>query len=170
MAKETIKNLTMNELMKQGKKLDVQEEAVIVINDTDYRIKFDTHFRKTKQHALLEDILELFNEGAKNPDILDFATPFTSLLILKHFTSVEVPDDFNDALVLLQVLIDLERLDVMINVLPEDEVLKIYELLEATVRNLDANLTEYEKEAEELAKKLENDEVRDFIGPKPEGE
>lgn len=170
MAKDTIKNLTVSELMKQGKKLEEQEVAVIVINNTDYKIKYDKHFRKTKQHALLEDILELFNEGAKNTEILDLATPFTSLLILKHFTNVDVPEDLNEALVLLRVLIDLERLDVMINALPEDEVLKIYQLLEATVRNLDANLDEYEKEAEELAKKLENDEVREFISQKPEGE
>lgn len=160
MANKDIKKLSPAELKKQVKKLDEVQEFLVVIGDTDYKVTHDVVFRKTKQHKVLDDMVKFFNEGGKNIELLDMATPYTALLIIKHFTSIEVSDDIDEALALLEVLIDLEALDKILNALPEEEVQKIYELLTMTVENFRASLEDAEKEAESFLEQIENEEVK----------
>ena len=166
MTKETkdlsknIKKLTPMDLKKEGKKLDAQEEFFITIGDTEYKLTHDVYFRKTKQRDLLEDMLEFFNSIEQaNVDVLEMATPYTALLIIKHFTSLEVPDDVEGALEYLSLLIDLDILGTIVNALPEGEVLKTYELLKQTVENVKDNFEEAELEATRLSDEVENKEI-----------
>lgn len=163
--KENIK-LTPALLKEQSAKLDAVQEFVVAIGGEDYILTHDVVFRKSKQHKVLDDMVEFFNEGGKqNIGMLDLATPYTALLIIKHFTSLEVSDNIEEALDLLTVLVDLEALDKIVNALPEDEVTKVYELLTMTIENFKNNLEEAEKEAEALA--LEN---ADVLGIESDGE
>lgn len=163
MAKDNIKKLTTAELVKQDKLLDKQEEFVVAINGVNYKLTHDVIFRKTKQHSLLDDLIAFFNAGSMRDELYELATPYTALLILKHFTSLEVSEDIDEALALLQVLIDLEALDKLLNNLPEEEVLKIYELIATTVNNLQSNIEESEKEAEMLSEQIQNKEVKEWV-------
>jgi hypothetical protein len=162
MAQKDVKKLSPAELKKQVKKLDAVQEFVVVVGDTDYKLTHDVVFRRTKQHKVLDDMVEFFNEGGKQIELLDMATPYTALLILKHFTSLEVPDGVDEALVLLETLIDLELLDKVLNALPEEEVKKVYELLTQTVENFRASLEASEEEAETFLEQVENEEVKDM--------
>src|SRR5690606_19448145 len=102
-----VKNLTLTELRKQDRALNSQTEHTIFIGDSEYKFKVDNFFRQTKQHRAMEDLIEFFNEGNKRVDLLDLATPYTSLLLIKYFTSIEVSDDIDEAVDLLSVLVDL---------------------------------------------------------------
>lgn len=158
-----MKNLTTAVLKKENKALDNTREFTVEVNGTEYKVTHDIKFRKTKQASLLDDIVSFFAEGVKNVKILELATPYTALLILKYFTSIDVPDNIDEALATLNVLVDLEIMDKIINELPEDEITDIYKLLDKTVKNMNETIEEAEKEAREIASQIENDEIKDMI-------
>lgn len=160
-----IKKLTPAELKKQNKKLDGQYEVNIVLDGDVYKINIDEHFRKTKIFKLMDDLVEFFNQANKVGDasMLELATPYSTLLIIKHFTDIEISDNIDEALTMLDVMIDLECLDKIVNAMPENEVEKVYEMLANMMRNMERNLEEAEKEAEKLKNQVENQEVKDMI-------
>ena len=139
MAKD-IKKLTGAELKKQAKVLDEQKEFTIEIGEQTYKLTHDVVFRKTKRIKLIEDLIEFFTKGAENPEILELTTPYTALLVIKHFTSLEVSDDITEALALLEVLIDLDALSEIINTLPEEKVVELFDILNETISNISKNM------------------------------
>lgn len=163
MANKEIKKLTPALLKEQVAKLDAVQEFAVKIGEEDYTLTHDVKFRRTKQHKVLDDMVTFFNEGGKKIELLDMATPYTALLVIKHFTSLEVPNDIDEALALLEVLIDLEALDKILNALPELEVQKVYELLTQTVENFRASLEADEEEAETFLEQIENEEVKEMV-------
>lgn len=158
-----VKSLNLTELNKQNKKLDGRTEHFIFANGDEYRVRIDIHFRKSKQYKLLDDIIDFFDKGNDNIDLLDLATPYTSLLIIKYFTDIYVPDDIERALEILDILVDLELIAEILNLMPEEEVAKIYELLSATVDRMRENIEEADEEAKLLADKVENPVLKEML-------
>ena len=152
MAKD-FKKLTGAELKKQAKTLDAQREFTVEIGGQKYLLSHDVTFRKTKQSKVLEDLMDFFMKGAENLDLLEMATPYTALLVLKHFTTLEVSDDLSEAFALLEVLIDLEVLDVILNELPEKEVTELFELISVTTNRMNENISKQEELAKEVLDK-----------------
>ena len=66
---------------------------------------------------------------------------------IKHFTDLDVPDEIEEAMALLTALIDLEVLGTIIGALPQDQVVKVFELLTKTIDNIKNNVEEAEAEA-----------------------
>lgn len=167
------KKLSIAELNKQNKKLDKVREFTVVVKDketkeeVEYDVTHDIIFRKTKQHLLLDNMVDFFNAGSERIELLNMATPYTALLILKHFTSLEVPDDIDEAVVLLKVLIDLDVLDAVLAELPEEETTKVFELLTQTVEGFKATLEGADKEAKEdaenLLEQIDNDVLKQMV-------
>src|SRR5690554_4431636 len=110
-----LKKLTLTEMRKQDKKLDGKTERTIELNGEEFVIKIDNHFRRTKQHKVLDDLIEFISASEEDPKLLGDITPYMSLLIIKHFTDINISDDINDAMEILYTLIDLEILDKIIN-------------------------------------------------------
>lgn len=146
-AKDNIKKLSTAELLKQNKALDEKRDFTIEIGETTYKLQHDVIFRKSKQNKLLDDVIKFFQAGAENTELLEMSTPYTALLVIKHFTTLEVSDDISEALSLLDVLVDLEILDKIVDELPEEETTKVFELLTKTVNNMTESLEEAEAEA-----------------------
>lgn len=157
------KNLTLTELRKQDKALNEQTEHTINVNGVDYKIKIDNVFRKTKQHKLLDDLIKFMDEGRNNEELLDFSSSYTTLLLIKHFTSLEIPDDIDNAIIAMNALIDLDIFDEIINLMPEKEVVKVYELLAMAVKRIDENIDEMIEEASKVTEKIENKEVKELL-------
>ncbi len=160
---QNIKNLTITELKKKSKELGVQTEHTIDIGGDTYKFKIDNIFRQTKQHQLMEDLISFFDEGNNRNEILDLATPYITLLLIKHFTSLEIPDDIDGAIDMLNVFTDLEILGDILNLMPTDEVVKMYELLQATVARMNENMLETEKETKMLSEVVENDALKEIL-------
>lgn len=162
-AKKDLKKLTPAELKKQVKKLDAVEEFVVTIDGEDYKLTHDTVFRITKQQKVLEDMMKYFSEiNEDNMEMLDYASSYTVLLIIKHFTSLDVPDEIEDAMALLEVLVDLGVLANIVNTLPEEEVVKVYNLLNETLENMDESLKQIEEEAQAMVDEMQNKELAKF--------
>jgi len=161
------KKLSIVELNKQSKKLDAVRSFTVTVGEVEYDVTHDIIFRKTKQHLLLDNMVDFFNAGSERIELLNMATPYTALLILKHFTSLEVPDDIDEAVVLLKVLIDLDVLDAVLAELPEEETTKVFELLTQTVEGFKATLEGAEKEAKEdaenLLEQIDNDVLKQMV-------
>lgn len=150
-----IKKLTSAELLMQNEKLDGKGSFPIIIGEQEYEIEHDLIFRKSKQNKLLDDVIKFFTAGAENVELLDMATPYTALLILKHFTSLEVSDEVSEALDLLAVLVDLEVLDKMVDGLPEGQVTEVFELITRTVNSMTENIEDAEEEAKQSSEQGE---------------
>lgn len=160
-----IKRLSPTELKKQSKNLDGQYEVNFTIGDEAYGVMIDEHFRKSKIFKLMDDMVVFYNEANKFADasMLELATPYSSLLVIKYFTDIEIKDDIDDALAMLDVLIDLELLDKILNSMPEKEIVKVYDLLTKMMKNMEQNIAEAEKEAEKIESQIENQEVKGML-------
>lgn len=156
----TNKKLNLANLKKEVKKLSSQTEHTLLVNGSEYKIKIDDKFLKTKQHQLLDDLVEFFNEANNKIELIDLATPYTSMLFIKHFTDVEVSNDIDDAIDTLQALINLDLLTKVLNLMPEDEVVEVYELLNVTVNRMRQNMEDTAEEAERLSETVENEELK----------
>lgn len=161
--KENIKNLTLAELKKQNKNLDETREFKVTIGDTVYKLNHDIVFRQSKKNKLLDDMVEFFQASVKNLEILELATPYTTLLVLKHFTSLEVSDNVDEALDLLNVLVDLDLLNQIVVELPEDQLVDIFEMITKTVNTMSESIDEAEKEAQRLNEQVENEVLKEMI-------
>lgn len=172
------KNLTITELKKQNKVLDAQTEHTIVVKiqkglDEEtgeplfdlvpYKIKIDNVFRKTKQHKLLEDLILFLNESNNRLELLDVATPYITLLLIKHFTNLDIPDDIDEAIEIMNVLLDLDIFAEIVNLMPENEVIKMYETLNASIERMNLNIEEMLKESEKVLEKVENKEIKELL-------
>lgn len=152
-----VKSLTLSELNKKHKELETQSTHTIQINGEDFSLKIDNHFVKTKQGDLLNDLTLFLNEGNNKFELLDLAFPYTTLLFIKHFTSINIPNDIDEAIKYLTVLTDLDILGEILTLMPEQEVLNTYNMLEVTIETITKNFIEAERESEVLAESLKND-------------
>lgn len=159
MAKD-IKKLTLDELKKHDEGLDKQFEAYVSIGDDVYAVKIDEVFRTSKQSKVLDDMIKFFQEGGQRVEILEVATPYTSLLLIKHFTDLEIPDDFDDAIAHLNVLIDTGVFEAVLNELPEKEVIKTYDKLRNVLNEMTDKMEIAQAEADLVAEQLENEVVK----------
>lgn len=155
-----IKKLTLDELKKQDERLDKQFDAYISIGDDVYEVKIDEVFRTSKQGKVLDDMIAFFQEGGQRLELLEVATPYTSLLLIKHFTDLEIPDDFDDAIAHLQSLIDLGAFEAILNQLPESEVIKTYDKLRNVLNEMTDKMEIAQVEADLVAEQLENEVVK----------
>lgn len=167
MSKKEIKNLNSANLKKEVKNISSQTEHTVQVGENKYKIKIDDVFRKTKQHKLLDDIVEFFNQSNKRADLFDLATPYTTLMFIKHFTSVEISDDIDEAVEMLNVLIDLELFGEIMNLMPESEVTDVYELLASTVKRMSENMDETADEAIRLSQIVDNRELKEALKNEP---
>ena len=159
MAKD-IKKLTLDELKKHDEGLDKQFEAYISIGDDVYAVKIDEVFRTTKQTKVLDDMLDFFRAGNERMELLELATPYTSLLLIKHFTDLEIPDDFDEAMAHLNVLIDTGVFEAVLNEMPEKEVIGTYDKLRNVLNDMTDRMEIAQAEAELVAEQLENEVVK----------
>lgn len=154
---KAVKDLTLAALVAENKKLDATREFEIMAGDTKYKLRHDVFFRPTKMDNLLQDIISFYEQtDDAGEQLLEIATPFMALMVIKHFTSLDVPDDFDEALYLLNVLTDLGALDTIVNALPEDQVQRVNEMLETTLSIFAKNI---EEQAEAISRLVEEDQL-----------
>ncbi|UGO51072.1 hypothetical protein PQE70_gp219 [Bacillus phage vB_BanS_Nate] len=162
-ANNKVKNLKFTDLKKHDKNLDAKGETFITLDGIVYKIEYDEHFRASKKNKVLDDLIKFFEAGYKDERLYSIATPYTSLLLVKHFTSLDIPDDIEEALAHLHVLIDLGVLETILTALPEDEILNLYEKLTETVNQITGSMMEATSEAKQLANVVENPEVKAWV-------
>lgn len=166
------KNLTLTEMKKLNRKIDQKEEVTIFIEvdnedgETEslpYTFTYDRRFRKSKQYKVMDDVLKLYESMDEHPELVDMATPYISLMVIKQFTSIQVPDNVTKALEILDILIDLQIFDKILNSLPEDEIIKFYEDIDKSIKKMGERLDDIDAETEKLQNTVEDDLVKKMI-------
>lgn len=112
----------------------------------DYVVLVDESFRESKFASLLEEALKKMNYIKENNIEIDFAS-YSLILIIKHFTDIDIPEDLDKQLQILNMLIDFGYLKTILNSFDETEMAK-----------LNARLIEYGKNAEKLVQDLKEKE------------
>lgn len=154
---ENKKKLTVTAVKKHNKKFRDQME--IIVGD-EYYLMVDKEFRPTKIAAVSHDLMQIAAEYRNLSDELVF-TGLIYILILKHFSSLEVPEDPEKLLTLQEELIDSGFLQEILEKLPEEEVNKVM----TKVRDMIVQISERAKLFKETADDMiengdfENEEV-----------
>jgi hypothetical protein len=155
MTNSNIKGLSLKEIQKSNKKLDAQKTVYVQMEGKEFKIEVDEFFRKSKQASLLDDIVK-FMTTVEDKGSLDLSMAYTKLLMIKHFTSLDVPDDIPVAIKMLRMLIDLDLLDQVVNEMPEEEVTKMTELITENIHGL-------ADQYEEISKQVKSKELKEML-------
>lgn len=124
MSKNKVKNLTMTDINKLGKKYNEQYEVTL---QEQYKIKIDRYFKKTKIQDMIIELQEIMQELRKeNVDInaIKDIIVIYQMLIIKHFTSLPLPKNISikKMLAVYDKLIDTGLFEEILNNFPHDQI------------------------------------------------
>lgn len=138
-----------NELMVTPKKLTIDEiESVdnqlnsfkeVLLGDGQYVIKVDTKFRNTKIQNLILDFQRVLDElrGRKvEEQILADVMFLYYILIIKHFTDLELPDNVDQLIHISKKMIDAGFFEEIINSFEEDQLMLVVDKMNRYTDNL----------------------------------
>jgi hypothetical protein len=133
------KRLTIAEMRKEDtKKFNVRRE--ITVND--HPILIDNVFRESKTRQVLIELVRDMDYLKKQGVAIDGmdVTAYTSLLIIKHFTDVEVPEKVEEKLVVMNMLIDLGYFRPLMDAMDPEQIDKINDSMNDILNNLDERM------------------------------
>jgi hypothetical protein len=146
---ENNKKLTFDLIQEENKQFDVMEEKQV----KDATISVYTKFRPTKVMETIEEVIKNFSEMRSNGvEIGDVFVTYVQLIIIKNFTSLEIPEDFDDQINFISVLVDTGYLNEIMEVIPRDQV----DLLFEKIQELTQRVNETMDKVEDVYKYLEN--------------
>lgn len=140
--KNGAKKINLSNLQKQAKQVFTQKEIMV----GEYSVKIDVQFKPSKIQLLAKELLEKSDYIKDNNVDLDIAS-FALILLVKYFSDVEVPDEFDQELELYKLLIDNEYLSPIIGAFDETEIAKITEFTKQAKLNLDKLIVDARAEA-----------------------
>lgn len=148
------KKLNMAAVKKQDKKFSERYEVDI----NGYVLEIDKTFRKTKITALINELIEKFEETRiRDTSILEIFAPYVILLMMKNFTSLDIPQKLEDQLKTMDFLIDNEFFVPIYENMPKEEINKVYAELNVVTDRINENLADLMAATDELD--LENREA-----------
>jgi hypothetical protein len=146
------KRLTFDLIQEQDKQFEVMVEKIV----KDSVVEVYEKFRPTKISETISEISANFADirmGKYN--IGELFTPYVYLIIIKNFTSLDVPEKFDDQINFLTVLVNNNYFNDLIEVLPYDQVQLVFEKMEEETKRINETMDEAEKVYSELQNKKE---------------
>jgi len=142
MAKQ--KKLTLTEAKKQLKVYDERKEVNV---GDGYVVNIDTKFKPTKVSKVISDMHNAVLVSHEKGVIVD-PVGFLSLYIIKHFSDLDIPNDFNKQVIALDTLVDAGYLTKIMDAFDVEELKKIQEAMALANKGLeDATKVLEEQEA-----------------------
>lgn len=137
-----------------------QKKEVII---GDYKILVNQVFLPTRISEAVQEFANDVLESAKLEqdlvsEILEF---YMQIVLIKHFTSLDVPEDINGKIETLQILVDLDLFTDIISEFPEDEIKKVYEAVNNKSETINKDMDELAEKVEVMG--LNNDEVKEAV-------
>jgi hypothetical protein len=165
------KKLTSNAVKAKKEELKASVIKEVVIGGDTYEFKVDRKFIKSKEVAFTNDLISFVSEIGTDEKYFDLgeiriqtlSENYALLMLIKHFTSIDVPEETEDALTVLRDLADLGVFNEVIEALPEDEIERV--MTQATVAidefsgKLSESLDKLREEADKVKKELEEKEA-----------
>lgn len=134
-----LKNLTVSALKKEDSKRYNKQKRIIA---NSYNINLDMVFRPTKLQALLRELADKMAYVNANKEIDYELVDWTSyglFLMLKYFSSLDIPDAFEEQITVMEYLIDNNFMEPIMKGFEESEIKKFNDML-ATIYDNQENL------------------------------
>lgn len=142
-----LKKMNLNNLKSQTNKEFTQRSVII----DQYEFLIDDKFKPSKIQLLIAEFQDKFNYAEEN-QLLFNPILMQYLLLIKHFTNINVPNEYEKQIDMLNTLIDLEYLETILNEFNEEEVNKISNMIKRGINNTTAMLGELNNQVSELNK------------------
>lgn len=98
-------------------------EKKITVNGHDILIQ--EHFRPSAIQRMFMELVEKIEYMKESGIKLSFIPSYIYILLIKYFTNIEVPEEFEKQVQMLDLLIDNNYLEPVINAIPQEEIDKI---------------------------------------------
>lgn len=117
-----VNKLNSNAILGAYSKEFTQRKIILDVDGKNFEFLVDEKFKPSKVQALVSESLINFQKlkGYDESKRLKYYM----FLIIKHFTDIEISDDFEDQIRLLNAMIDLEIFEKIIDAFPEEEFVK----------------------------------------------
>lgn len=154
---KNIKNLSMSMIKKNHAQKYKKKKQVLFNNGT--KVDIDVAFDPLKRVRLIEDFHKIIVDALKNEKNLDGETftAFSTMLIIKHFTSIETDVDNYDGLIEMIILLGKDEYSDVVNKImtsfDEEQLFIMFEELESF----------FLKVNEEILKITENNDVAPIL-------
>lgn len=122
------KKLTLSEIKKIDAKSFSGKKDVIIKG---YSLTIDEVFRPTKIQELISEFIDKQLYIVENEIQFDQWLEYTLLLMIKHFTSLQIPDSFAEQIATWQLLIDNDLFADIVNNINQEEIKKMFNLIQA---------------------------------------
>lgn len=157
--KNSVTKLNIKQINKEVKKHDVKSKGFVEINGKEYEIEIKEHFTETEIQELIKDLMVFVQEAIKvqedsNFDMLEYAIQYSGALIIKHFSSLDVPDDVYEIIATSKKLVDLNIMVPILGMFPVDQINKVNERAELALSSIGAV-------AEDLLKEERQEKVKE---------
>jgi len=109
----------------------------------EYNVEITKFFKKTDIVELLKDFSTVkiqLKDKVEDESLLTDFTYIYPILLIKYFTNIIVPEKAEDMVQLSTQLINLEIMDKLMNILPQDEVSRVSSYMKQAVENLPKTL------------------------------
>lgn len=148
------KQLTMSNIKKDAKALDKMRKATI----DGYELKIYENLTESRMDSAIGEFLKDFTEMQKNNSeaIIEVFTPYVYLLLIKHGTSLDIPNDVEGKIDALKMLSDLGIFVKILNEFTDEDMKRFAEKIKETSENLKEGLDYLESQIEET--EFENEE------------
>lgn len=132
-----VKNLTITALKREDSKRYNQKKELVV---NGYKVQLDKVFRQTKVQELLREFVEKVNYVTDHEtidyELVDWVS-YSFLLIIKYFTSIAVPNKFEEQIVVMGYLIDNDFLKPILEGFDLDEIEKLNMMFATVAENME---------------------------------
>ena len=130
-----------------GKFNEKVTERVTDIFGEEYEVEISKYLKKSYTQKIMIDYMEIIEE-LKDMEGIDNLKDSIILptLMIKYFTNVVIPDEGEKLLIMADKLIELELFSEILNLLPEDELLKMNKVAEQFGKSVEKLVEEKEKE------------------------
>lgn len=142
-----VKKMTLGAIKKEDKRFD--ERFTVVVQG--YTLEIDRNFRSSKISQMIAELVEGFEQARiYSKELGEIFTPYAVLLMIKHFTSLDVPNKLDEQLAVLDLLDDGDLLMPIYNELPKDQVDLVFNEIEKVTKRLNDNIMELLSKTDEL--------------------
>ncbi len=99
-----------------------------------YEVLIEDKFKPTKIQQLIQELIGK-SEYAEQNGLLFNIIDYSYILLIKYFTDVKVPNEYENQIQIMQTLFDLNYIEKIISEFNQDEVNKITNMLKNSVNN-----------------------------------
>jgi hypothetical protein len=147
------KNLSYANVKKEDKNLSEQLTAEV----KNYTFKVDKFFKESKIMDLIAEMLVKMQDAEKQGiDLKSIFIPYGVMLLIKHFTNIDVPENVNEQVAFLRMLIDQDLLGGIVSCFPQEQIESVFNKMTETLKERDAMADELAQRLDEIQKEIQD--------------